>query len=191
MSDIGLAHINLEQGIEEISAIYHPRAFITGDFYMCTKSKQAYITHEPMTAHQVLEKAAEILAGQFSRYGCFNSPEATKQYLSCKLGTQEREVFAVLLLDTQHRLIAYKEVFYGTIDAASVYPREIVKLVLEYNSSAVIIAHNHPSGISDPSHADKMITRKLIDALALVDVRVLDHIVVGENSVSFAELGLL
>jgi DNA repair protein RadC len=100
-------------------------------------------------------------------------------------------VFAVLLLDTQHRLIEYKEVFYGTIDAASVYPREIVKLVLEYNSAAVIIAHNHPSGISDPSQADKVITRKLIDALALVDVRVLDHIVVGETTLSFAEMGLL
>jgi DNA repair protein RadC len=158
---------------------------------MHKKPKQIYVTHEPLTAHQVLEKAAEILASQFTRDGCFNSPEATKQYLSCKLGSHEREVFAVLLLDTQHRLIEYKEVFYGTIDAASVYPREIVKLVLEYNSAAVIIAHNHPSGISDPSQADKVITRKLIDALALVDVRVLDHIVVGETTLSFAEMGLL
>lgn len=158
---------------------------------MRNKSKRVYVTHEPLTAHQVLEKAAEILAGQFNRAGCFNSPDITKQYLAFKLGSHEREVFAVLLLDTQHRLIAYKEVFYGTIDAASVYPREIVKLALAENAAAVILAHNHPSGISDPSHADKLITRKLVDALALVDVRVLDHIVVGENSVSFAELGLL
>jgi DNA repair protein RadC len=100
---------------------------------------------------------------KFSREGCFNSPEAAKQFLACKLGPQEREVFAILLLDSGHRLIAYQEVFYGTIDAASVYPREIVKLVLETNSAAVIFAHNHPSGISDPSHADKMITRKLVD----------------------------
>lgn len=158
---------------------------------MRKKSKQVYVTHEPMTAHQVLEKAAVILAIQFSRGGCFNSPDATKQYLSCKLGSHEREVFAVLLLDTQHRLLAYKEVFYGTIDAASVYPREIVKLVMEANAAAAIFAHNHPSGISDPSHADKVITRKLVDALALIDVRVLDHIVVGETALSFAEMGLL
>jgi DNA repair protein RadC len=158
---------------------------------MRKSSKAIYVTHEPLTAHQVLEKAAEILAGQFSRDGCFNSPEATKQYLACKLGTQEREVFAVLLLDSSHRMIAYQELFYGTIDAASVYPREIVKLVLEANAAAVILAHNHPSGISDPSHADKAITRKLVDALALIDVRVLDHIVVGETVVSFAEMGLL
>jgi DNA repair protein RadC len=158
---------------------------------MRKSSKIIYVTHGPLTAHQVLEKAAEILADQFSRDGCFNNPDVTKQYLACKLGTQEREVFAVLLLDSAHRLIAYQELFFGTIDAASVFPREVVKLVLEANAAAVILAHNHPSGISEPSHADKMITRKLVDALALVDVRVLDHIVVGETALSFAELGLL
>ena len=96
-----------------------------------------------------------------------------------------------MLLDNQHRLIEFRELFFGTIDAAPVYPREVVKLVLEHNAGAVIFAHNHPSGVSEPSEADKRITRRLTDALAVIDVKVLDHIVVGETAVSFAERGLL
>ena len=153
--------------------------------------KPAYVTHEPMTANQVLEKAAEILADMYARNGELNSPEKAKQYLSYKLGGYEREVFAIMLLDSSHRLMAYQELFYGTIDSASVYPREVVKAVLEANAAAVILAHNHPSGNAEPSLTDKRITERLRDALALIDVRVIDHIVVGENSVSFAELGLL
>jgi DNA repair protein RadC len=97
-----------------------------------------------------------------------------------------------LFLDNQHRLIAYDEIFYGTIDGAAVYPREVVKKALSWNSSAVILAHNHPSGIAEPSQADQRITQRLQDALSLVDVRVIDHMVVGDNEViSFAERGLL
>jgi len=96
-----------------------------------------------------------------------------------------------MMLDNQNQLIEFRELFFGTVDAASVYPREVVKAVLEVNSSAVIFAHNHPSGESEPSQADKQITRRLTDALALIDVRVLDHIVVGKTPVSFAERGLL
>jgi len=95
------------------------------------------------------------------------------------------------MLDNQHQLIEFRELFYGTIDGASVYPREVVKAVLEVNASAVIFAHNHPSGNSEPSQADKDITKRLSDALGLIDVRVLDHFVVGETAISFAERGLL
>jgi DNA repair protein RadC len=94
-------------------------------------------------------------------------------------------------LDNQHRVIACDELFRGTIDGASVYPREVVKAALQYNAAALIMAHNHPSGISDPSQADRVITEKLKEALALIDVRVLDHFIVGENVYSFAEHGLL
>lgn len=92
-----------------------------------------------------------------------------------------------MLLDNQHQLIRFEELFFGTIDAASVYSREVVKAALNANAAAVILAHNHPSGIAEPSRADKRITSRLVDALGLIDVRVLDHIVVGEHCVSFAE----
>lgn len=158
---------------------------------MRKQRKSAYVTHEPLTANQVLEKAAEILADRYARNGELNSPDIVKEFLSYKLGGYDREVFAILLLDSSHHLIEYRELFFGTIDAASVYPREVVKTVLEANAAAVILAHNHPSGNPEPSLADKNITRKLVDALALVDIRVLDHVVVGRECVSFAERGLL
>lgn len=158
---------------------------------MRKKTEQVYVTHEPLTAHQVLEKAAEILADQFKREGLLNSPEVCKQYLQCRLAGKQREVFALLLLDSSHRLIEYCELFYGTIDSASVYPREVIQLVLEKNAAAIILAHNHPSGNTEPSVADKKITQRISEALALIDVRVLDHIIVGEKPISFAELGLL
>jgi DNA repair protein RadC len=158
---------------------------------MRKKSKQVYVTHEPMTAHQVLEKAAEILASQFSREGHINSPQATKDFLKVKLAGNKREVFAILLLDSSHRLIEYRELFHGTIDSANVHPREIIQAVLEANAASVILAHNHPSGSTEPSVTDKRITTRITDALALIDVRVLDHIIVGETVVSFAEQGLL
>ncbi|CEO40195.1 RadC family protein [Photobacterium kishitanii] len=150
-----------------------------------------YVVHTPMTADQVLEKAAEIVANRYLRGDVFTNPQATKDFLQYKMAGYEREVFAVLLLDNQHRLIEYKELFFGTIDAASVYPREVVKVAFNCNAAAVIFAHNHPSGIAEPSNADKHITQKLRDALALIDIRVLDHFVVGETCVSFAEQGYL
>lgn len=145
----------------------------------------------PTTAKQILEKAAEILADTYLRGDIFTSPEKVKEYLRYKLGGLERETFAVMLLDNQNRLIEYNELFYGTIDAASIYPREVVKLALKTNAAAVIFAHNHPSGEAEPSTADKRITQRLSNALALVDIRVLDHFVIGETCVSFAERGWL
>ncbi|MBB1465838.1 DNA repair protein RadC [Vibrio sp. SG41-7] len=150
-----------------------------------------YPKTKSLPEHQVLEQAAQIIANRHLRGDVFTSPNATKEFLTYKLGQHEREVFAVLLLDNQHRLIEYNELFYGTIDAATVYPREVVKLALERNAAAVIFAHNHPSGEAEPSQADRRITSRLSDALALIDVRVLDHFVIGETPVSFAERGLI
>lgn len=145
----------------------------------------------PITAMQVLEKAADILAQSFEVGDTYTNPSNVKQFLGCKLAHYEREVFAVMFLDNQHQLIAFEELFQGTVDAASVYPREVVKAALKHNASAVIFSHNHPSGVAEPSQADRKITRRLVDALALIDVRVLDHIVIGKESVSFAERGWL
>lgn len=154
-------------------------------------SNKVYVTNEPMTENQILEKAAEILACKYVREDAFTSSQATRDFLRFKLGNYEREVFAVMLLDSQHKLIDYQELFFGTVNAASVYPREVVKAVLNENAAAVIFAHNHPSGIAEPSIADKQITKRLQDALALIDVSVLDHVIVGESCYSFAEHCLL
>jgi len=122
----------------------------------------------------------------------YTNPSAVSSYLPIKLANQEREVFACLFLDNQHRLIQYEELFKGTIDSANVYPREVVKAALQHNAAAVIFAHNHPSGLATPSEADKRITERLKTALDTVDIRTLDHFVIGHNeSVSFAEKGLL
>ena len=155
------------------------------------QAEKIYFPHQPMPDNQVLEKAADILAERYVRNAKFCSTQATKDYLLFKLGQHEREVFAVMMLDNQHQLIEYQELFFGTINAASVYPREVVKAVLYANAATVILAHNHPSGIPEPSPSDIAITKKLSDALGLIDVQVLDHIIVGETAFSFAERGLL
>jgi DNA repair protein RadC len=121
-----------------------------------------------------------------------NAPAATRQFLTAQLRDRPYEVFCCLHLDNRHRLIHFEEVFRGTIDGASVHPREVVRQALQYNAAALIFAHNHPSGVAEASQADELITRRLRDALALVDIRVLDHLIVGDNScLSFAERGLL
>lgn len=140
----------------------------------------------------VLEMSRRHLSATLSQGGVLSSPQSVKAYLQSELRHQPREVFSLLLLDAQHRLLAYKELFRGTIDGASVYPREVVKTALAYNASAVILAHNHPSGIAEPSQADRRITERLKKALGLMDIRVLDHLVVGDGEVvSFAERGIL
>lgn len=139
--------------------------------------------------NELLERAADALAAKYRREGTFTNPANVKEYLKLKLGAHDREVFAVMFLDNQHQLISFEELFFGTIDAASIYPREVLKAALNHNAAAVVFAHNHPSGIAEPSQADRRITQRLVDALKLVDIRVLDHIVVGEDCVSFAEKG--
>ncbi|SFG98673.1 RadC family protein [Neptunomonas qingdaonensis] len=140
----------------------------------------------------VLEMSRRHLMASLQRGELMESPGAVRQYLLAQMRHHQQEVFACLFLDNKHRIIRFEPLFYGTIDAASVYPREVVKKSLSVNAAAVILAHNHPSGVAEPSLADKQITRRLIDALMLVDIRVLDHMIVGDSEVvSFAELGLL
>ena len=139
-----------------------------------------------------LELTERYLRTRMDRGDVISDPATTRQFLTSKLRAYGREVFVCLYLDNQHRLIHYEELFLGTIDSASVHPREVVKQVLLYNAAAVIFAHNHPSGIAEPSPADQRITRRLQAALGLIDVRVLDHFIVGDGDVlSFAERGLL
>lgn len=144
------------------------------------------------TEDKIIAQAMDILSSRLINGEAISSPLDTIQYLTVKLAGREAEVFCVLYLSSQHQAIEFEEVFHGTIDAAAVYPREIVKAVLKHNAAAVIFAHNHPSGVAEPSTADRRITDRLSSALALIDVRVLDHIIIGgTNSYSFAENGLL
>lgn len=146
----------------------------------------------PASADQILDAARQVIDQKMQRGTSFTSPALVKEYLVTKLSGLEHEVFAILFLDSQHRLIEYSEMFRGTIDSASVYPREVVKEALRLNAAAVIISHNHPSGNPEPSNADKALTQRLKETLALVDVRTLDHIIVaGVDTSSFAERGLL
>lgn len=140
---------------------------------------------------QISRVAAELLKASLQREPTFSSPDRTSTFLHTRLRLLEHELFCMLVLDNRNRLIEFVELFRGTIDGASVHPREVVKEVLKLNGAAVIFAHNHPSGVAEPSQADEVVTRRLKSALALIDVRVLDHLVVGETTVSFAERGLL
>jgi DNA repair protein RadC len=140
----------------------------------------------------IIAKALSILDSRMRRGACMDSPKAVKNFLSLKLGSLEHEVFGVLFLNSQHWVIEWREMFAGTLAQTSVYPREVVKLALHLNAGAVVLCHNHPSGHAEPSRADEFLTQTLKTALALVDVRVIDHIVVaGSTTVSMAERGLI
>lgn len=140
----------------------------------------------------VVELARRALGEELSVRAALDSPTQVRQFLSLRLGRLGQEVFLALFLDAQNRLIADEILFTGTLTQTSVYPREVVKRALAHNAAALILAHNHPSGLAEPSRADELLTAALKSALALVDVRVLDHLVVaGNRSVSFAERGLL
>lgn len=144
------------------------------------------------TADRVVEAARAVAEQRVQRGQAFSDPTLASRYFQDMLGCLEREVFAVAFLDTRHRLIEYAEMFQGTFDGAEVHPREVVKHALRCNAAAVILAHNHPSGTTDPSAADRAVTVRLKQALALVDVRLLDHIVVAANkSLAMAAHGLL
>jgi DNA repair protein RadC len=153
-----------------------------------------YCVEKP--ANQRLLAARELikrsLAEGFRNADALTSPQSVREYLRISLMGRGHEVFMVLFLDAQHRLIEAEEMFRGTLTQTSVYPREVVKRSLYFNAAAVIFAHNHPSGVAQPSQADELLTRSLREALALVDIKVLDHFVIGGNAVmSFAERGLL
>jgi DNA repair protein RadC len=140
----------------------------------------------------VMELARRSMAQQLSERPVFDTPQSVKDYLRMQLGHLTHEVFAVLFLDAQHHLIGLEEMFRGTLTQTSVYPREVVKRALELHAGAVILAHNHPSGVAEPSRADEYLTKTLASALQLIDVRVLDHMIVGQpDVVSFSERGML
>lgn len=164
----------------------HPPAFQTAE------RPGEYLVTRPVTVDEVFEFVRQELERRFFRQEALTSPEESKRYLIAELAREEREVFAAIFLDNQHRPTAFEKLFYGTIDGCSVHSREVVKRSLELNAAALILAHNHPSGDPKPSSADQYLTKKLKDALDLVDIRVLDHIIIGgPETVSFAERGML
>ena len=160
------------------------------------KSEEApeYITNLDTIADQtIINDALEILRLRIEKPDTYiTNPNDSVDYLKLKLSELEHEVFAVMFLDNRHGVIHYEEMFRGTIDGASVYPREVIKRALELNAAAVIFGHNHPSGVPEQSNADENITQRLVKACALIDIRVLDHIVIGGTAhISFAERGVL
>ncbi len=139
---------------------------------------------------EIAEAYVECTAGTVGT--AIKSPNDTHDFLKARLGTLEHEAFCCIYLDNRHRVIAFAKLFRGTIDGTSVYPREVVKEALSHNAAAIILAHNHPSGVTEPSHADERITKRLKAACDLVDIRVLDHVIIGGgNTTSFASRGLL
>lgn len=156
---------------------------------MTTLYKKTGRRYQPASPDEIRETALNYspLVGEAIR-----SPADTESFLKLKLGHLPHEVFSIVYLDNRHRVLHFGEIFRGTIDGTSVYPREVVKEALQHNAAAVILAHNHPSGVAEPSQADERITKRLKAALELVDIRVLDHIIIGgTGSVSLASRGLL
>ena len=139
-----------------------------------------------------LELTKRYLEEQLKQSPIFTKPKQVEDYLAVQMKDYQREVFSVLLLDTRHQLLGYHEIFHGTIDTTSVHPREVVRLALQKNAAAIIVAHNNPSGVADPSQSDIAITQRLKAALELVDIRLLDHFIIGQGEItSLADLGKL
>ncbi len=201
LSDAELLAIFLRTGCKGVTAVDLARQLLHNNFGglkpMLQASQAEFCQHNGLgdakyaQLQAVMELAKRHLFEQLSRGDALSSPAQTRQFLSAQLAGYPHEVFACLFLDNRNRVIAFEKMFFGTIDGASVYPREVVRLALKMNAAAVIFAHNHPSGVAEPSHADEQITQRLKEALALVDIRVLDHFVIGDEVVSFAERGLL
>lgn len=153
---------------------------------------EVFIFERPVHSTELLELAKEILDERMQREDAFTSSNLSRMYVKAELKNEEREVFCCLFLDNQNRLISFERLFYGTIDGARVHPREVVKACLKVNAAAVIMAHNHPSGVAEPSQADISITNRIKNVLSEVDVRVLDHLIVGDpECTSLAERGLI
>lgn len=201
LSDAELLAIFLRTGVKGLSAVDLARLLLerfkglrplleASEANFCQEHGLGAAKYAQLQA--VLEMARRHLLSTLEKGSAIESPRATRQYLRSRLRGAHQEMFLCLYLDNRHRVIADEVLFYGTIDGAAVYPREVVKACLACNAAAVIFAHNHPSGVAEPSQADEQITRRLVEALALVDIRVLDHIVVGDNQeVSLAERGLM
>jgi DNA repair protein RadC len=201
LSDAELLAIFLRTGVRGKSALDLAQELIVehGSLRALLCAEESAFTRMPglgrakyAQLQAVLELARRHLREKLQPRDAIADPDATRAYLRARLRDLGHEVFVCLFLDTRHRVIRDEELFRGTLDGASVYPREVVKRALALNAAAVIFAHNHPSGVAEPSAADHALTRRLVDALALVEVRVLDHFVVGEGEpVSFAERGLI
>lgn len=201
LSDAELLAIFLRTGCAGMSAVDLARALLQqfGNLgALLSADQQSFCTARGLgeakyvQLQAVLELGRRHLGEQLQREHVFSSPTAVAAFLLAQLRHCHQEVFGALFLDAQHRLIAWEKLFYGTVDGASVHPREVVRRALHHNAAAVIFAHNHPSGVAEPSDADRHITHQLRDALLLVDVRVLDHLVVGAGcTVSLAERGFL
>ncbi len=201
LSDAELLGVLLGSGVRGHSAVELARALIGefGSLRELMNAERARLTRQRgigVARYAVLKAALELARRHFRealRVGpALAAPEATRTFLLAQLRDRPYEVFCCLYLDNRHRLIVFEELFRGTIDRAGVHPREVLRQTLTHNAAAVIFAHNHPSGVLEPSQADELITRRLKEALALVDVRVLDHFIIGEGSCfSFAEHGLL
>ena len=200
LSDAELLAIFLRTGLPGVSAVEMARRLLT-DFgslrSLLTSNQENFCRHKGLgkakyaQLQAVMEMANRHLSESIKRQDCLTSPEDTIAYLQCQLRDRPHEVFACVMLDNRNRVIAFREMFRGTINGASVYPREIVKQALADNAAGVILAHNHPSGVADPSQADIQITERLKKALALVDIRVLDHVIIGDETLCFSERGLI
>ena len=200
LSDAELLAIFLRTGIRGKSAVDLARDLLNhfGSLRaLLNSSQQQFCDYKGLgpakyaQLQAVLEMARRHLGESLSRGQALTSPQQTRHYLQSILRDYEQEVFACLMLDNKHRVIVFRELFHGSISSASVYPREVVKQALADNAAAVILAHNHPSGIAEPSQSDIHITNRLKQALELVDIRVLDHLVIGDDVVCFSERGLL
>ena len=201
LSDAELLAIFLRTGIRGKSAVDLARDLLTrsGSLSALCAASEAVVCELPgmgqakyAQLQALMEIARRALREKLATGNALNSPSAVRDYLRMKLQALPHEVFVVLFLDAQNRVIGSEELFRGTLTQTSVYPREVVKRALHHNAGAVIFAHNHPSGVAEPSHADETLTQALKQSLALVDVRVLDHfIVAGSGVLSFAERGLL
>lgn len=184
MSAVDLARELLKQ-FGSLNGIFHATQTELSGVHGIGASKYAQLA-------AIFEMSRRALAEEMQARDVLSSPQQVRDYLCLKLGGLDREVFVVLFLDAQHRVVAQEELFSGTLMQTSVYPREVVKRALHHNAAAVILAHNHPSGVAQQSKADEVLTAALKQALALVDVRVLDHFIVAANvTLSFAEHGLL
>jgi DNA repair protein RadC len=200
LSDAELLAIFLRTGIPGLNAVDLSRRLLTefGTLRMLlSASEEEFCSHKGLgkakyvQLQAVLEMAGRHLSESIKRDNCLTSPADTIAYLHSQLRDLQHEVFACVMLDNRNRVIKFREMFRGTIDGASVYPREVVKQALADNAASVILAHNHPSGIAEPSQADIQITERLKKALALVDIRVLDHVIVGDETLCFSERGLI
>lgn len=201
LSDAELLAIFLRTGVPGKTAVDLARDLLTGFGSLralLRASREDFCRHPGLgnakyaQLQAVLAMARRHLNEELRSGEALTSPELTRDFLASQLRDQPQEIFAALFLDNQHRVIRYEELFRGTLDGASVYPREVVKRALALNAGALIFAHNHPSGSNQPSAADRQLTERLKQALGLIDIRVLDHFIIGEGpAYSFAEHGLL